>query len=440
MNEAQTEEPHKEEKQEESENERLLIFSDAIVAFAITIAAVPLKVPKELNTIQANFAIELICYILGFVLVYGLWRDHHSIFQHLKRNNTWLVALNMLLLALIVLIPVGFIVLISAGFGIQTTFTAEQLTTLAEGMAIFFGATFCGGLLLLLIWISARLRPAIFFGQANVPEKPFLTYMTLRLILRPIGFAAYTGIIFALVLGYWAVALGIYAGLLAIQLLVLGLYHRRNQDILHRYLGREETTRLQLFSDAVFAVAITITVAQIDPAAKAEEIWSLVGTFIFSLFFLVVFWLLHYRIFRYIRRLNGTLIAWNFVFLLLIILDFTTARLYTSHMEKMTASVPFSLQQLLIAGILFIMWQYTKKHKPRQESEPSLIKKQITRRQRRRLNWIISANPLIFLLLSIGGFLAAIPTPIYVGVYAGSLGIAWLLGVLTTLRLPAQTM
>lgn len=436
--EAQAEEKNREEEVEESENERLLIFSDAIVAFAITIAAVPLRVPKDLSTVSTNFAIELIGYILGFVLMYGLWRDHHSIFHHLKRNDTWLIGLNMLFLVLIVLIPVGFIVMISDGFGTRSTFDHDQLQTLMEGMGIFFGGTFCASLVLLLIWISAQIRPARLFGQ-RTPEKPYTVYMTLRIIMRPLGFAAYTAVIFALVLGYWTVALGVFIGLVIIQLLVLGLYRHFNRDVLHQYLGREETTRLQLFSDAVFAVAITIIIAQIDPAAPVDEIWSLVGTFIFILIFLVVFWLLHYRIFRFARRLNGTLIGWNFFFLLLVILDFTTARLYTTHRFTFVASLPFSLYQMVIASVLALMWGYMQKHKPSQEKEPSLIKQGITRRQRWRLSWVVNANPCIFVLLALAGIVTPFSTTIYVAAYVVLLGLAWLIGVLITLRLPMQT-
>ena len=39
-----------EEKDEEDENERLVIFTDAVIAFVITIAAVPLKLLKDPST------------------------------------------------------------------------------------------------------------------------------------------------------------------------------------------------------------------------------------------------------------------------------------------------------------------------------------------------------------------------------------------------------
>src|SRR5262249_32353994 len=146
------------------------------------------------------------------------------------------------------------------------------------------------------------------------PELPYRIYMTRRLILRPISFLAYVIILYTLVIYSWLLALTLFFVLLALQFFSLWFYRRKHSVVLHDYLGREETTRLQLFSDAIFAVAMTLLIAQIDPQAEINEIWSLVGSFVFIIFFLAVLWLLHYRLFHYVRQVNGNLIAMNFFF------------------------------------------------------------------------------------------------------------------------------
>lgn len=418
-----------EDEKEESENERLLIFSDALVAFAITIAAVPLKVPKETN-FTTTFWYELFSYLFGYFLVYSLWRDHHSIFQYLKRNKTWLVTLNTLFLVLIVLIPIGFIVTVSGGITNTNSLDQEHSTTIAYGIFLFLGSTFFAGILLLLIWTSGGGRRGRLFGK-EAPEGPFVVYMTRRLTIHVVSIAAYTIIFFLLLFGLangalLYAALGVFVVLLVLQSLVVGLYRRRHRDVLHKYLGREETARLQIFSDAIFAVAITVTIAQIDPVADYHEIWSLVGTFLFSLVFLVVFWLLHYRLFHNVRRLNGTLIILNFIFLLLVILDFLPARLYTPHMGDIGSSVFFSIYQLSIAGLLWLMWIYVCRHKPHQEPVPSLIKQGLVQYRTRRLTWLLGVHPLIFLFLAIVALFKPIYTLYYVATYLILLGLAWL--------------
>lgn len=432
-------ESKREEKKEESENERLLIFSDAIIAFAITVAAIPLKIPKEVGQIGQTFYLELTFYVFGFFLVYNLWKDHHNIFQHLKRNNTSLIALNSIFLAMIVFIPVGFIIMV-AGFGDIIHYDA---LTIGEGALIFLGANFCANILLLFIWVRARTRPEALFGEKS-PERIFLGYMTWRLVFRLLSFVAYTGIIFLLIFNWrlWPWLLGIFVLLLGSQWLVFGLYRHRHRHVLDMHLSNEDTMRLQLFSDAIFAIAITITVAQIDPAASASENWSLVGTYIFSFLILGVYWLLHYRIFRLVRRLNSTLVAWNFVFLLFVILAFIPARLYTSRGMEPGGSkyaLIFSLYQFMIASVLFIIWQYTKSKKERKEKKLLLLKGNTSRRQSKRLTWVIATHPWIFLGLGIAAAFTPIFTVLYIAVYFTLLGSAWLIGHLATRHLPAQT-
>lgn len=434
----------KREEKGESENERLLIFSDAIIAFAITITAVPLKIPK-LDTwtgllftpqgLPAEFGLELACYILGFFLIYGLWRDHHSIFHHIKRNNNWLVALNIVFLAMIVLIPVGFIFLI-VGLGMEAN--NGGLATIGYGVLLFLGAQFCAYVVLLLIWWSARARPQTLFGE-NMPEKAFQGYMSWQLAFHLCNFLAFTVILFLLVYHFWMFALGLFVLILGSQWLILGLYRRRNRDVLDLSLGSQDTTRLQLFSDAIFAIAITITVAQIDPAAARSDNVSFLGTYVFSFLILGVYWLLHYRIFHAIRHLNPMIVLLNFWFLLFIVLSFIPARLYTgntynAHPVFQAEAMIFSFYQVATAGVLCILWLYAQKYRHYRTGEVHLLKSEVTVARKKRLTWVVCASPCIFLALAGATyFIVLLParlTPIlptlYITVYLALMGLAWL--------------
>lgn len=422
---------------EESENERLMVFSDAVIAFAITVSAIPLKVPKLASLtklLDSQFSIELALYIFSFFLIYGLWREHHAIFHHIKRNNGWLIALNTMFLAMIVCIPVGFTILL-VGFGDSGSRPTQlDSLTIGYGALLYLGAQFCANVLLLLLWWSAHIRPEALFGE-EAPEKSFRVYMTLRLLFQVLSFIAYAAVFLLLASSnatLLLVGLGILLLFLGPRWLVLGLYRRRHRQEVDRGLGSENTMRVQLFSDAVFAVAVTITVAQIDPAATASENFSLLGTYVFSFLILGVYWLLHYRVFHAIRRLNRTLVLLNFWFLLLIILAFIPARLYTGDMFDQAHTILFSIYQLIAAGTLFVLWQYAKKHRARAEPGSSLLKEDMTRQQSRRLSWIVSANPCIFLALALITFFTPIPTPLYIAAYFGMLGSMTLIVRLAT--------
>ncbi|MDO7845171.1 TMEM175 family protein [Hymenobacter sp. M29] len=95
--------------------------------------------------------------------------------------------------------------------------------------------------------------------------------------------------------------------------------------------------RLILFTDAVFAIAITLLVIELkvpELEHRTEpEAWhgflrlipKLVGFFI-SFFIIAIYWVAHHRIFRFVRHLDNKLIWLNMLFLLCIVLmPFTTA-------------------------------------------------------------------------------------------------------------------
>lgn len=96
--------------------------------------------------------------------------------------------------------------------------------------------------------------------------------------------------------------------------------------------------RLILFTDAVFAIAITLLIIEIKvpvlPGAHSEgealeALSSLVPKFMgfFVAFFIIaIYWVAHHRVFRYVYSYNNTLIWLNLLFLFTIVLmPFTAA-------------------------------------------------------------------------------------------------------------------
>jgi uncharacterized membrane protein len=88
------------------------------------------------------------------------------------------------------------------------------------------------------------------------------------------------------------------------------------------------TSRLEAFSDGVFAVAITLLVLQfVDPGAKNGELlskllgqWPQLATYGASFLTIGVIWVNHHTIFKGIREVDRTIQFINLVLLLLVVL------------------------------------------------------------------------------------------------------------------------
>lgn len=101
--------------------ERVLFFSDAIVAIAITLLALNLKL--DIPSGQAlNFADLLrpwktiLAFVLSFINIANFWKTHHDFFIYINRLNRTLVLLNIAWLFLIVVLPFSTTV-VSSYFG-----------------------------------------------------------------------------------------------------------------------------------------------------------------------------------------------------------------------------------------------------------------------------------------------------------------------------------
>jgi uncharacterized membrane protein len=130
--------------------------------------------------------------------------------------------------------------------------------------------------------------------------------------------------------------------------------------------GNLEYDRVLFFSDAVFAIAITLLVVDLRvpdvvPNA-AQEISNSTGRILsFAISFLVIglFWIGHHRLFRYITALNRSLIFLNLLFLgTIAFLPYPTALLFAGN-TRAPAAPAFYAVCVAGAGLAeLIVWLY----------------------------------------------------------------------------------
>jgi uncharacterized membrane protein len=92
---------------------RLVSFSDAVFAIAITLLALQLRVPEikdpksahELSRALGDLSGQFFTYGITFVLIGVYWLGHHRMFQHITGHNRRLAELNLLFLFTISFMP-----------------------------------------------------------------------------------------------------------------------------------------------------------------------------------------------------------------------------------------------------------------------------------------------------------------------------------------------
>ena len=86
--------------------ERIVFFSDAVMAIAITLLAIDLKIPQIDPTVAAAelprrlqaIGPYFMTFFISFVVIGIYWISHHRYFSHIKRYDTRLMLLNLLFL------------------------------------------------------------------------------------------------------------------------------------------------------------------------------------------------------------------------------------------------------------------------------------------------------------------------------------------------------
>ncbi|HJX78308.1 TMEM175 family protein [Glutamicibacter sp.] len=95
---------------EPSDTGRLEAFSDGVIAVAITLLILDIKVPEP--EVGKNLADELVAlwpnmlaYLISFVAIGIMWLNHHTMFNRLARVDHSIMVLNLFLLLCIVTLP-----------------------------------------------------------------------------------------------------------------------------------------------------------------------------------------------------------------------------------------------------------------------------------------------------------------------------------------------
>lgn len=92
--------------------ERIALFSDAVIAIALTLLAIDLRLPDVTGADDAAFLRMLgdlgphyFAFLISFGVVALYWRAHHRMFRYIERWDGGLLAVNMIFLFMVVQQP-----------------------------------------------------------------------------------------------------------------------------------------------------------------------------------------------------------------------------------------------------------------------------------------------------------------------------------------------
>lgn len=99
--------------EQKKSSERLVFFTDAVVAIALTLLVLPLTdlVPElvaehrpAVEAVTHNWS-KIVSFLLSFLVIGRFWSVHHRIFEHVRAYSTALVRVNFCWLLTIALLP-----------------------------------------------------------------------------------------------------------------------------------------------------------------------------------------------------------------------------------------------------------------------------------------------------------------------------------------------
>lgn len=162
-----------------------------------------------------------------------------------------------------------------------------------------------------------------------------------------------------------------------------------------------ETSRIEAFSDGVFAIAITLLILEIKiPAVSDGNLstqlarqWPSYLSFTISFAFIGIMWINHHQLFTRIRHSDHPLLIMNLLLLFgVCVVPFPTAVLaaHLGHSDQRAAAVLYSATYLFVALCFNLLWRYAASQKLLEPGTAESGVERITR--------LYSLVPLVYLI------------------------------------------
>ncbi len=166
-------------------SQRLEIFTDGVLAVAITLLVLRINPPNPgpgqsmWDAFTDQTVWQIVYFLITFAVIVDLWRHHHDIFRRITGDVTqWQMTLNMACLAAVCLLPFGL--------EFYSTDTASVLTTSVYAGLLALAILLMGWL----SWTVTHQRPVQAFWVAGVfllaiPLTPLMGSWALMVWLVP---------------------------------------------------------------------------------------------------------------------------------------------------------------------------------------------------------------------------------------------------------------
>jgi len=162
-----------------------------------------------------------------------------------------------------------------------------------------------------------------------------------------------------------------------------------------------DVERAVFFSDAVFAIAITLLALEIrvpdNPTNLDEallELWPRFFSFFISFWFVGTYWVAHHRVFHHVTGYDRRLLFMNLLFLMWIVLLPFSSSLLGEHGDHQIVVIIYASHIALAGLTLQWVWWYASR-------DEHLMDNSLVEEQERRYNGLGLSVPLVF-LVSIG--------------------------------------
>lgn len=187
--------------------------------------------------------------------------------------------------------------------------------------------------------------------------------------------------------------------------------HHRDGD---EHTERQGIERVNGFSDAVFAVAITLLiltivvpeVSSIDQLPRElADMWPKFLGFLISFVIIGSFWMNHHGMFSYLRHSTPGLLRLNLLLLMFIVLLPFSTDLMSEYNASVTAAVFYHINMAAVAIVMSLLWWFVSYHR-------NLVDESVTHALRKHLLLVYLSMTLIFCISTAITFVS-IPASMY---------------------------